>query len=128
MKQTISFITLGVRDLARSRRFYSDLGWKESSEQSGRSRFFDAGTVKFALYGRAAGRRCRCRGSRGGFPGFSLATTWNRKPRSTPCPEAKAPAAACSNWAKSLWGGYRGYFADPEGFLWEVCFNPSSAG
>ena len=54
MKQTISFITLGVRDLARSRAFYRALGWQESAGSQEAVAFYQAGSVAFALFGREA--------------------------------------------------------------------------
>ena len=54
MRQTISFVTLGVADLERSRRFYSALGWRESSASQPAVAFFQAGSVAFALFGRDA--------------------------------------------------------------------------
>ncbi|HRE17897.1 MAG TPA: VOC family protein, partial [Rhodocyclaceae bacterium] len=74
MKQTISFITLGVSDLARSRAFYRALGWQESTSSQESVAFFNAGTVNFALFGRtdlAEDANVPAAGS--GFPGFSLA-------------------------------------------------------
>ncbi|MCK9511575.1 MAG: VOC family protein, partial [Pigmentiphaga sp.] len=52
MQQTLSFVTLGVADLARSRKFYRALGWRESSGSQAEVAFFQAGTVAFALFGR----------------------------------------------------------------------------
>ena len=54
MNQTISFITLGVADLARSRAFYQALGWQESSASQETIAFFQAGSVAFALFQREA--------------------------------------------------------------------------
>jgi uncharacterized protein len=54
VRQTISFITLGVRDLARSRAFYRDLGWRESSGSKAEVAFFQLGTLAFALFPRQA--------------------------------------------------------------------------
>ena len=54
MKQAISFVTLGVGDLARSRQFYAALGWKESSSSNADIAFFQAGSVAFALFQREA--------------------------------------------------------------------------
>ena len=53
MKQAISFITLGVSDLARSRAFYQALGWRESSGSQAEVAFYQAGSVAFALFARA---------------------------------------------------------------------------
>ena len=50
MRQTISFITLGVDDLARSRAFYAALGWQESAASQPEIAFFNAGAVVFGLF------------------------------------------------------------------------------
>ena len=74
MRQTISFITLGVADLARSRAFYAALGWRESSGSQAEVAFFDAGGVVFALFGRAAlAEDAGMPAAGSGFPGFALA-------------------------------------------------------
>ena len=54
MRQAISFITLGVADLAVSRAFYAQLGWRESSGSQKEVAFFNAGGVVFALFPRVA--------------------------------------------------------------------------
>lgn len=74
MKQAISFVTLGVADLDRSRRFYKALGWKESSGSQTEVAFFQVGSIAFALFGReslADDANVSPEGS--GFPGFALA-------------------------------------------------------
>lgn len=127
MKQAISFITLGVRDLARSRAFYAALGWRESSGSQAEVAFFQAGSVAFALFAREAlAEDANVPSSGAGFPGFTLA-------HNVPSEEAVAATLREAVMAggslvregeKAPWGGLRGYFADPDGFLWEVCFNP----
>lgn len=127
MKQAISFITLGVRDLARSRAFYAALGWRESSGSQAEVAFFQAGSVAFALFARESlAEDAGIPSSGAGFPGFTLA-------HNVPSEEAVAATLREAVTAggrlvregeKAPWGGFRGYFADPDGFLWEVCFNP----
>ena len=127
MRQTISFVTLGVADLERSRRFYRALGWRESSASQPAVAFFQAGSVAFALFGRAdlaADAGVAAQGS--GFPGFTLA---HNVASATEVDALLGEAVAAGGRLVSAgneapWGGYRGYFADPDGFLWEVCFNP----
>jgi catechol 2,3-dioxygenase-like lactoylglutathione lyase family enzyme len=73
MKQTISFVTLGVTNLDRSRRFYKALGWTESSGSQAEVAFFQVGSIAFALFGReslAEDANVSPEGS--GFPGFAL--------------------------------------------------------
>ena len=127
MKQTISFITLGVADLSRSRAFYAALGWHESSGSQPEVAFYCAGSVAFALYGRAAlADDAGVAPAGSGFPGFTLAhNVASRDEVVATIDAAVAAGARCVRVAETApWGGYRGYFADPDGFLWEVCWNP----
>jgi catechol 2,3-dioxygenase-like lactoylglutathione lyase family enzyme len=127
MKQTISFVTLGVEDLERSRRFYRALGWRESSGSQEAVAFFQAGTLAFALFGReplADDAGVSPVGS--GFRGFTLAHNVGSEAEvdATLQEAVAAGGTLVRAGEKAPWGGFRGYFADPDGFLWEVCFNP----
>ena len=127
MQQTISFITLGVADLARSRAFYKRLGWRESSASQEAVAFFQAGSVAFALFQREAlAEDASVPAGGSGFAGFTLAhNVPSEAAVITLLDEAVAAGAMLVRPAdKVFWGGFRGYFADPDGFLWEVCFNP----
>ena len=127
MKQAISFITLGVADLARSRAFYRALGWRESSASQEAIAFYQAGSTAFALFARDALAEDAGVSPQGsGFPGFTLA---HNVPTEEAVDATLREAVAAGGrlvraGEKAPWGGYRGYFADPGGFLWEVCFNP----
>ena len=127
MKQAISFVTLGVGDLARSRQFYAALGWKESSSSNADIAFFQAGSVAFALFQREAlaeDANVAAQGS--GFSGVTLAhNVESEEAVVNTIAEAVAAGATLVRPAdKVFWGGFRGYFSDPDGFLWEVCWNP----
>lgn len=127
MRQTISFITLGVGDLAVSRAFYAALGWRESSGSQLEIAFFNAGSVVFALFQRAAlAADANVSPAGSGFSGFTLAhNVASQEEVDRLLGEAAALGASVVQPAgKVVWGGYRGYFADPDGFLWEVCWNP----
>ncbi len=127
MRQTLSFITLGVADLTRSRAFYRALGWRESASSQDAVAFFQAGGVVFALFGRAAlAEDAAVPAAGGGFPGFALAHNVESEAAvDAVLAEAVAAGATLARpGEKAFWGGYRGYFADPDGFLWEVCYNP----
>ena len=127
MQQTISFVTLGVADLERSRRFYQALGWRESSASQAAVAFFQAGSVAFALFGRsdlAADAGVSAAGS--GFPAFTLAhNVIDEAAVDATLAEAVAAGGRLVRAGeRAPWGGFRGYFADPDGFLWEICHNP----
>ncbi|MGA9394967.1 MAG: VOC family protein [Azonexus sp.] len=127
MKQAISFITLGVADLERSRRFYRALGWQESSGSEAAVAFFQAGSVAFALFGREVlAEDARVSPSGSGFPRFTLAHNVATEAEVDALIQEAVAAGGSLVLAgeKAPWGGFRGYFADPDGFLWEVCFNP----
>ena len=127
MKQNISFITLGVADLARSRAFYQALGWRESSASQDGVAFFQAGSVVFGLFPRAnLAEDAGVAAAGSGFAGFALAHNVDSEAAVRALlDEAVAAGATLVRPAdKVFWGGYRGYFADPDGFLWEVCHNP----
>jgi len=128
MNQHLHLITLGVRDLERSRRFYEHtLGWKPASASSEEVAFFQAGGVILGLYPReklAEDALTPADGS--GFAGVTLAYNARseaevdeiiRALESKGVPIAKQPQ-------KVFWGGYSSYFVDPDGFHWEVAYNP----
>lgn len=127
MRQIISFVTLGVGDLARSRRFYGDLGWRESSGSQAEVAFFQAGSIAFALFGRdALAEDAGVPAAGAGFAGFALAHNVASEDAvvSTLQEAVAAGGRLVRPGEKAPWGGFRGYFADPDGFLWEVCYNP----
>ncbi|AMK77898.1 MULTISPECIES: VOC family protein [Methylomonas] len=127
MKQTISFVTLGVADLERSRRFYQALGWQESSGSQAEVAFFQVGSIAFALFGRESlADDANISPEGAGFPGFSLAhnVASEKEVDATLLEAVSAGGKLIRSGEKAAWGGFRGYFADPDGFLWEVCFNP----
>src|SRR5262245_43231891 len=129
MDQRLSIVTLGVADLARARRFYCEgLGWKASSASQDAIVFIDAGGVVLALFNRdALAEDAQLDASpAASFSGITLA----HNVRTKQAVDA-ALAAAVKAGAKLLkpgqdvfWGGYSGYFADPDGHAWEVAWNP----
>jgi catechol 2,3-dioxygenase-like lactoylglutathione lyase family enzyme len=126
MEQRLSLVTLGVADLARSRRFYEALGWRRSGDQA-EVAFFQAAGMVLALWSRAAlaaDARVPAEGS--GFAGIALAyNARTREEVDAVLAEAKAAGAEITKPAEQVfWGGYAGYFADPDGHLWEVAWNP----
>ncbi|MEJ2151184.1 MAG: VOC family protein [Chloroflexota bacterium] len=127
MEPRISLITLGVADLDRAVRFYQDgLGLPLREGFEGVAFFMTKGTW-LALYPwdeLAADATVPAEGS--GFRGFTLAHNLHSKE------EVDALLAHVQTVGATLvkpaqeaeWGGYTGYFADPDGYLWEVAWNP----
>jgi predicted lactoylglutathione lyase len=126
MEQRLSLVTLGVADLERSRRFYEALGWRRTGDQA-EVVFFQAGGMVLGLWSRdslAEDARVPAAGS--GFRGIALAyNTRSREEVDLVLDEAKAAGATIPKPAEeAFWGGYAGYFADSDGHLWEVAWNP----
>ncbi|HEX2553860.1 MAG TPA: VOC family protein [Microvirga sp.] len=127
MQPRLNLVTLGVADLARARAFYEAWGWTASSASQPEVAFFQANGLALALFGRAAlAADAHVEDTSPGFSGVALA--YNCRSR-TEADEVFARAIAVG--ARSLkppqdapWGGYSGYFADPDGHLWEVAWNP----
>jgi catechol 2,3-dioxygenase-like lactoylglutathione lyase family enzyme len=130
MEQRLSLVTLGVADLERSRRFYEDgLGWRRGNDHA-EVVFFQIGGAVLALFGREAleaDARVPAAGS--GFGGIVLAyNARTREEVDTVLAEAEAAGARILKPAENaFWGGYSGYFADPDGHPWEVAWNPDWA-
>src|SRR5579863_1680263 len=123
MEQRLSIITLGVADLVRSREFYERLGWKRSQVNSDGIIFFQAGGMALALYPlRELAKDANVDAEGTGFRGFSLAfNARNREEVDAVLNEAQGAGAKILKPAQeAFWGGYSGYFGDPDGFLWEV--------
>jgi uncharacterized protein len=127
MEPRISLITLGVRDLERAIRFYEEcLGLPRLETPPGVA-FFELGKTWLSLYpwdSLAEDAQVSPEGS--GFRGFTLAHNV-RSPEEVDALLARA--AECGGTVvkpgrRVFWGGYSGYFADPDGFLWEVAHNP----
>jgi uncharacterized protein len=128
MEQRVSLITLGVKDLSQSREFYERLGWRRSMAKTEGIVFFQTGGMALALYPRGELARDANVGSEGGgFNGMTLAyNTRNREEVDSVLAQAQRAGAKLLKPAQeAFWGGYSGYFSDPDGFLWEVAWNPS---
>jgi hypothetical protein len=127
MEQRLTIITLGVEDLAESRAFYARLGWEEDASSSEDIAFFDAGGIRLALFGRAElAEDAHVDEAGSGFRGVTLAYNTREKEQvDAVLGEAVEAGAELVKPAEMVfWGGYSGYFADPDGHLWEVAWNP----
>jgi uncharacterized protein len=127
MEQRLSIVTLGVMDLEQSRKFYERLGWRKVNAKAEGIVFFQAGGMALALYPReelAKDANIPAEGQ--GFGGITLA--YNARSRGevdAVLDEAKTAGGKILKPAQeAFWGGYSGYFGDPDGFLWEVAWNP----
>jgi len=127
MDPRISFITLGVADLQRATQFYAEVLKLPQLPTPPTVAFFEMGKTWLSLYPRqdlAADAGVPAEGS--GFSGFALAH--NVKTREGVDELLAIAAAGGGRLVKAAhetdWGGYAGYFADPDGFLWEVAWNP----
>lgn len=141
MEPRISIVTLGVEDMDRSLRFYRDgLGFPTTRAAADGIIFFQTGGACLALYPRHAlaedaGPHVAGRGARAGFSGLTLAhVTRRREEVDAVLSRAEAAGGRIEKPAQDVfWGGYSGYFSDPDGHLWEVAhaeswqFHPDGA-
>jgi catechol 2,3-dioxygenase-like lactoylglutathione lyase family enzyme len=130
MEQRISLITLAVADLDEARAFYEALGWRRSMRAAEGVAFFQAGGMALALYPREdAARDAGVAGTGTGFGGVVLACNTRSRPEvdAVLAEAAAAGATVTRPAADTPWGGYMGAFADPDGHLWEVAWNPGFA-
>jgi uncharacterized protein len=129
MDQRISLVTLGVSDLARSRRFYEGLGWRPRAAVEGEVVFFQLLGMGLALYHRANLARDFGVAESTGSGALSLAlNVRTRDEVAQVLTEAKtAGASVLKPAADTPWGGHAGHFADPDGHLWEIAWNPHFA-
>ena len=128
LKPRVNFVTLGVVDMVAMRSFYERLGLTASSASNPNVTFFDANGVVLALFGyhdlaEDAGVKA------GTVPDFrGVGVAWNGTSEAEVdgiMAHAKAAGATIVKKAqKVFWGGYSGYFVDPEKNLWEVAYNP----
>jgi hypothetical protein len=129
MKQHVHLVTLGVRDLEASREFYTEiLGWKPSTASNEAIAFVQAGGVVLALFPRDELAKDALTNPEGsGFAGFTLAhNVQSEREVDAIIADLKSKGVKIMKEPqKMFWGGYSSYFADPDGFLWEVAYNPS---
>jgi len=126
MEQRVSLVTLGVRDLERSRRFYEALGWRAASEPASDVVFFQTGGSVLALWDRASLAKDSGVSDGGGWGGVTLAHNVRSAAEvdEVMARAADAGAAVARPAAETFWGGYSGVFVDPDGHPWEVAHNP----
>jgi hypothetical protein len=124
--QRVTLITLGVNDLGRSRAFYEALGWRATQAQEGVVFFQMLGAV-LGLFGSAEladdqGRPDAVLGTGAMTLAQNFATTAEVDTAFALALDAGAVALKAPR--SVFWGGYSGYFADPDGHVWELAMNP----
>lgn len=127
MKPRINLITLGVADIARATAFYRRLGLPQHPFESEEVSFFALDGTWLALYPRTAlAEDAGVPADDGPFAGITLAhNVASEAEVDAILKEAvEAGAELVKPAQKTFWGGYSGYFADPDGFLWEVAHVP----
>ena len=129
-ERRVSLITLGVDDLARSKAFYEAMGW--TGQEIEETVFIQAGGLAVVLWARAALAKdagIEPLPDRSAFGGIALAHNV-RSPAEVDeiMATAQGAGATVTRAAEpTTYGGYAGYFADPDGHLWEVAHNPGFA-
>lgn len=127
---TLSLVTLGVADLERAIAFYEALGFQRRARSADGVGFFQAGACAIAVFPSAELAKDANVALEGGmadsFRGVSLA--WNCRSEGQVeevIARAMVAGAVVRKPAQDVfWGGYCGYFSDPDGHLWEVAYNP----
>jgi catechol 2,3-dioxygenase-like lactoylglutathione lyase family enzyme len=130
MEPRITLITLGVSDLPRAVRFFRDgLGWPAVYDEGGPIAFFETAGTRLGLYPidhLAADISPDTKASRTGFGGITLAHNVRAKEEvAQVLARAEQAGGKIVKPAQDVsWGGHSGYFTDPEGYYWEVAWNP----
>ena len=129
MKSKIGLITLGVRDLQKARSFYKALGFQVHGEdkESDDMVMFKAEGTWLGLYPwDELAKDAQVEASGSGFRGVALAHLEPTKEDvNHVINEARALGAKIVKEPQDVfWGGYSGYFSDPDGYLWEIAMNP----
>jgi len=129
MKPKISMIGLGVKNFNASLSFYRDgLGFKTHKYKEGEDHvMFEMEGTWLSLYPKdKLAEDTTVENNGKGFPGFTLAHNVRSKEEADNVYQQAVAAGAkpVKKPQEVFWGGYSGYFADPDGYLWEVAFNP----
>ena len=125
MEQRISIITLGVTDLDRSRTFYERLGWRGQEVEE--TVFFQAGGLAVVLWGRdQVAADAGIEDEHSSFGGIVLAHNVRSRAEVDEVIQAASAAGGevTKQPAETFYGGYAGFFRDPDGHTWEVAHNP----
>lgn len=124
--QRVTLITLGVADLDRAKAFYGALGWSPAEETDGVA-FYQLQGLVLGLFGKEALAADQGRaGAALGTGAMTLAQNFGTEAEvdAAFALAVKAGATSLKRPEKVFWGGYSGYFADPDGHVWELAMNP----
>lgn len=125
--QRISLVTLGVADLARAQAFYGALGWRPAPATTDSIVFFQLNGLVLGLFGLADLAQDQGRPATAlGTGAMTLALNLLDREAVDSAHSAAIAAGATPIKAPQAadWGGYSGYYADPDGHVWEVAYNP----
>ncbi|MEO0929877.1 MAG: VOC family protein [Pseudomonadota bacterium] len=125
--QRVTLITLGVADLERSKAFYGALGWTPTREVEGEVVFYQINGLALGFFG--LGPLAADQGrpdAQLGTGAMTLAQNFNTEAEVDTAYRAaiRAGATPLKEPQKVFWGGYSGYYSDPDGHVWEVAHNP----
>lgn len=125
----LTLVTLGVSNLDRSIAFYGALGFRRKGRAAEGVGFFQAGACAIAVWPSEELAKDANVAHEYMAPAFrGVALAWNCQTRSdvdaAMSRAKKAGATIPKNAQVTFWGGYAGYFADPDGHLWEIAHNP----
>lgn len=127
MDQRISIVTLGTNDMDRAVAFWEAMGWPRRAKAFTSIAMFQCGGLAFAIYPfDKLAQDCGMTDRGVGFGGFTIAHNLGSKAQvDALLAVAVANGATLQKPAhEAFWGGYSGYFLDPDGHPWEVAYNP----
>ena len=127
MDHHLNMITLGVGDVARARAFYEALGWKGTGGENGDPVFFHARGMIVALWDRDSLAADSCVSVGTGWGGVTLAHCVPSADEVRAVTEAarSAGATVAREPAPTFWGGFDSIVIDPDGYPWEIAYNPA---
>lgn len=127
MRQKLNLITLGVSDFAASLRFYESLGWKKSDKSIDNLALFPLGGMTLCLHPKnELAEDTTLAYQPSAFSGITISYNARSEKEVDEVLEAvvKAGGTIVKPAQKVYWGGYSSYFKDPDGYLFEVAYNP----